>query len=68
MWLELGATNHDPKVTVKYLLDTIAGVKGNITNVCLGGPQYIKFSLKGCPSIVRCDKGTENCHITDVSS
>ena len=63
MWLELGATNHDPKVTVKYFLDTIASVKGNTTKVCLGRPKYTKLSLKGCPSIVRCDKGTENCHI-----
>ncbi len=61
LWLRCSATNHDPKVILRYYLETVEKVKGSLLQ--FEAMFVITFACTGCPTTVRMDYGTENCKV-----
>ena len=65
--LKLLSTNNNPRVTLLYYLTAVLQRTGNAQLLC---NVYFNFNNnKGCPTLLCCDKGTENslvaaCHMT----
>lgn len=74
LWLELSPTNHDPKVIVTYYMQAVAEYGGVCVCVCMN--RFVCMDgthlpcctydldvgiVIGCPTVLRCDYGTENC-------
>ena len=55
MWLQVTATNHDPKVVSRFYLESVEEI---------GGMKYC--SKLGIPKYLRSDYGTENCVIASI--
>ncbi len=68
LWLKLSSTNHDPAVIVRYYLDTVLDVGGILFQLLsIAFRQYMWLSLiLGCPTMLRCDYGTENTSLATV--
>lgn len=71
IWLHLSSTNNDPRVILQYYLLSILECNGNKVNQLnfTTYPMYIRTYPLGCPTIIRCDCGTENtevaaCHMS----
>ena len=57
LWLKVGVTNHNPKVVVHHYLECVKKVGGKIYTICM---FYTSLTTLGCPTVLRCDYGTEN--------
>lgn len=67
LWLKLASTNNDPRVILRHYLLTILEGKGWDGVAIIQYYCVIPLHI-GCPTVLRCDKGTENsilaaCHM-----
>jgi len=61
MWLHVAPSNNDPYIIAGYYLECVKMIQGTVHNY-LEILCAIMCSL-GCPSVVRSDRGSENCNV-----
>lgn len=59
LWLHVGPSNNDPYIIAGYYLECVKTLQGMIETVMVS----CCLVCLGCPTIVRSDKGTENCNV-----
>ena len=67
LWLHVGPSNNDTFIIAGYYLDCMKKLRGTII-VHFGKMHTITYVLVDCPTIVRADRGTENCNVNCLPS
>lgn len=61
LWLHLSPTNRNPHVVANFYAQCVKKVGGKLNFLLIQVSNCSSYNPTGCPYIVRCDRGTENC-------